>query len=421
MSEDGSFFSADEIAQLREYGIVLFAQRVIFDAQPPMPPDQIAAVEAQCAGPLPAALVALWQQTAGGRLDYDLTLRMNGCEEALSWCELFWNGSDGSRDLLGWIVHEQESGEEAAQPGGHPRPASGKLAVLPFGGFESTDRIYAVVDPQAADRGHILAWKQGLPAAWAHAMHQDGLATVATDLPGALAALHLNEDPLEPADEYFTGQTLLEYLDQRHQDHGLPLELMDKLIAFYRRAMVDWRTPLADASIARDVALAHTALRHAVAADDAALIAELAAAGVAFDAPLEGSANATDLAVSHSAYHAAAALVEAGAPVSADVLDHIEGALSPELTAQLLARGAAPSATAMAQCVACGAPASARVIGEALAADDVDVPAAFEDARSALLAELESSLAKVRSGEMSHYLGLEGLVRRLEHLRSFEL
>ncbi len=409
MSHDAAYFSAHELTELRAHGVLIFAQRVIFDAQPPMPADQIAAVEAQCAGPLPAALVTLWQQSAGGRLDYDLSLRMNHCQEAISWCELFWNGSDGQRDLQGWITRELE------------QAPSSRLTRLPIGGFESSDRIYAVVDPRSVERGHILAWKQGLPLAWAHAMHQDGVATIATDLPGALAALHLEEDPLEPAGEYFTGQTLLEYLDQRHQDHGLPLELMDKLIAFYRRAMIDWRTALREGSIARDATRAQIALRHALATDDATLIAALAAAGADFDAPLQGSANATDLALSHGAYHAAAALIEAGAPVSADALDHIEGALAPELAAQLMARGAQPSATAMAQCVACAAPASARLIGEALAALGVDVPAAFDTARGAMLEELEGSLAKVRGGELTHYLGPEGLVQRAEHLREFEL
>ena len=105
------------------------------------------------------------------------------------------------------------------------------------------------------------------------------MTTIAHDLPAAFAALHLDEDPLEPAGEYFTGQTLLEYLDERHQAHGLPLELMDKLVAFYRRAMVDWRTPLADGHAGRDATLSRIALRHAVATDDAALVGELAAAG----------------------------------------------------------------------------------------------------------------------------------------------
>ena len=90
MSSD--FFADDELSQLREHGIVLFAERVIFDARPPIPFEQIATVQALCAGPIPPELVALWQQTAGGRIDYDLHLRMNGNEEAVSWSELFWNG-----------------------------------------------------------------------------------------------------------------------------------------------------------------------------------------------------------------------------------------------------------------------------------------------------------------------------------------
>ena len=72
----------------------------------------------------------------------------------------------------------------------------GKLTALPFGGFEYSDRIYVVVEP-GADYGHVLAWKQGLPEAWAHAMHEDGLTTVAHDLYAAFAVLHLDEDPLD--------------------------------------------------------------------------------------------------------------------------------------------------------------------------------------------------------------------------------
>ena len=88
-------FSAEELSTLREHGVVLFADRVIFDAQPPMPQQQIDAVQALCAGPLPEALVALWQHTAGGRLDYDLALPMNGNVERVRWSERFWGGSGG--------------------------------------------------------------------------------------------------------------------------------------------------------------------------------------------------------------------------------------------------------------------------------------------------------------------------------------
>lgn len=411
-------FADDELALLREHGIVLFAGRVIFDAQPPMAAEQVAAVQAQCAGPLPPELVELWQRTAGGRIDYDLHLRMNGSEEAVSWSELFWNGSDGDHDLQGWITHEQERAREAAAARG--QPWDGRLTALPFGGFESTDRIYAVVE-RGADYGHILAWKKGLPETWAHAMHEDGLTTIAHDLPAAFAMLRLDEDPLEPAGDYFTGQALLEYLDERHQDHGLALELMDKVVAFYRRATVDWRTPLAAGTLDRDGALSRIAVRHAVATDDAALVEKLAATGVAFEGPLLGSATAVDLALSHGAHHAAYALAQAGAPVSPDALDGIDSAVSPELVTLLLDRGAQPSVTAIAECVACGAPAAARAIADAYQRRHDDLPAAFERTRQEMLADLERSLADVRTGEVSHYLGAEGLAERVDHLQSFRL
>ncbi|POM14311.1 hypothetical protein CSX04_07122 [Burkholderia cepacia] len=238
-------FSDTELADLHAHGIVLFADRVIFDAQPPMPADQIAAVQARCHGDLPPALLELWRTTAGGSLDYDLTLEMNGHIEAISWGELFYNGSNGYRDLEGWIDHELELAEEAADE--HSRPWSGRLDVLPFGGFEYCDRIYVVTDPDAKDRGHVLAWKQGLPPAWRGAMHEDGLATVAPDLYAAFGALQLDADPLEPGGEHGTGATLLDYIDDRQAEHGLSASLGDKVIAFYRRAVIDWRTPLADA------------------------------------------------------------------------------------------------------------------------------------------------------------------------------
>lgn len=403
------FFGDEELAQLREHGIVLFARRVIFDARPPMSPARLAEVQAACAGPVPAELMALWQQTAGGRLDYDLHLPINGHEEAIDWSTLFWPDGEGDDDLQAWIAHAQADTPD------------GRLTALPFGGFESSQHILAVVEP-GPRHGHILAWKQGLPQAWAHAMHEDGTATVAHDLYAAFEALHLDEDPLEAAEDgYVTGQTLLEYLDERHESHGMSIELMDRLVAFYRQAMVDWRTPLAHGTLGADAALARIALRHAIATDDAALVTHLAAAGVALDAPLQGSAMATDLALSHGALAAAAALVAAGAAVAPDALEHIDSAVSPELAEQLLAHGAQPSVTAVAECVACGAPAAARLIAAAYARTHDDLPAAFEAVRNDLLADLEASLAQVRTGEVSHYLGAEGLAERIDHLQSFAL
>ncbi len=411
-------FTPDELTTLREHGIVLFADRVIFEAQPPMPQEQIDAVQALCSGPLPEALVALWRETAGGRLDYDLSLEMNGNLEGISWSELFWNGSDGYNDLQGWIDHEQELAQEAAEESG--TPWSGKLTHLPFGGFEYTDRIYAVVEPGAA-HGQIVAWKKGLPPAWTHALHEDSVNTIAPDLHGAFAALHLDEDPLAPTSDYFSGQTLLAYLDDRHEDHGLDLDLVDKLVTFYCRAVVDWRTPLAEGTLRHKPQLARVALRHAIGTDDARLIAELAAAGVAFDGPQQGSALATDVAVGQGAVAAASALVRAGAPVAADALRNIDGQISPELTAALLDNGAEPNVAAIAKCAACGAPASAHLIADACAKAGIDVPAAFIAERDAMLLELETALAKMRGGKYGHYLGQEGLAERIDHLQTFSL
>jgi len=411
-------FTPDELTTLREHGIVLFADRVIFEAQPPMPQEQIDAVQALCSGPLPEALVALWRETAGGRLDYDLSLEMNGNLEGISWSELFWNGSDGYNDLQGWIDHEQELAQEAAEESG--TPWSGKLTHLPFGGFEYTDRIYAVVEPGAA-HGQIVAWKKGLPPAWTHALHEDSVNTIAPDLHGAFAALHLDEDPLAPTSDYFSGQTLLAYLDDRHEDHGLDLDLMDKLVTFYCRAVVDWRTPLAEGTLRHKPQLARVALRHAIATDDARLVAELAAAGVAFDGPQQGSALATDVAVGQGAFAAASALVRAGAPVAADALRNIDGQISPELTAALLDNGAEPNVAAIAKCAACGAPASAHLIADACAKAGIDVPAAFIAERDAMLLELETALAKMQGGKYGHYLGQEGLAERIDHLQTFSL
>jgi len=411
-------FTPEELSTLREHGVVLFANRVIFDAQPPMPQARIAAVQSLCAGPIPGGLLALWEVTAGGRLDYDLSLEMNGNLEGISWTELFWNGSDGYHDLQGWIDHELELAQEAAEESGEPW--SGKLTHLPFGGFEYTDRIYAVVEP-GAEHGQIVAWKKGLPPAWAHALHEDSVNTVASDLMGAFAALHLDEDPLAPTSDYFAGQTLLEYLDDRHEEHGLDLDLMDKLVAFYSRAVVDWRTPLAEGTLRHKPSLARVALRHAIATDDADMVAQLAAAGVGFDGPLQGSALAVDVAVGNGAFAAAAALVRAGAPVPADALGSIDGQISPELTAALLANGAEPDVAAIVKCAACGAPASAHLIAEACERAGIDVAPAFVADRDAMLLELETTLAQMQDGKLGHYLGQEGIAERIEHLQAFRL
>ncbi|WP_433852322.1 hypothetical protein [Stenotrophomonas nitritireducens] len=286
-------FSEADIRTLRAHGIALFAGRVIFDAQPPMAEDAIAAVQAHCAGPLPPALLALWRQTAGGRLDYHLSLEVDTSEgpriEAVAWCELFYDGSRFYRDLQGWIENEQEQAWEAAEDAGEEW--NGKLAYLPIGGFEYCDRIYAVTSPGAPDDGGVLAWKMGLPPAWAPALTEDAVTTFAPSLPAAFARLALHDDPLAPGDGYRAGSELLAYLDTC-RGNGLPAPLADALLAHYRRALIDWRALLQAGTLPAHPYALRIALCHAVEQDDAALLRHIHASGARLDGLVAGGSNA---------------------------------------------------------------------------------------------------------------------------------
>jgi hypothetical protein len=405
-------FSPDELQALREQGIAVFADRVLIGVQPPLSDARIAEIEAACEGPLPQALLDLWRLTSGGELAYDLRARMDGNEEALSWAELFYDGSDHYRDLQGWIEHEQECAEEAASEDGETW--NGKLRYLPIGGFEYCDRIYLAMEP-GPRAGSVVAWKQGLPG-WTHALQQDGIATIAPDLYSAFAALCLETDP--ETDEDSPGVRVLEYLDERVSDHGMPQALADKLAAFYRRALVDWRGPLAAGTLADTPGLASLALQHALAHDDAALVRQLAAQGVRLDLPLRGSAQPVDVALMQHAYAAAQALLDAGSPVGATAIHRFDRKPVPELVARLLEHGAVADALGVARCVACGSPEAARLVAQA---GGEAVAAAYAETRDSMTNSYQEDLRRVRAGKLGHYLGADGLAERVANLREFSL
>ena len=103
-------FSPAERAKLRDAGIVVFANRFIFEAQPPMPPHEAAELQAKCAGPIPRDLLDLWAETAGGNLAYDVPrVPMLGRMEALSFEQLFHPGGDGYDDLRYWVDEALEA------------------------------------------------------------------------------------------------------------------------------------------------------------------------------------------------------------------------------------------------------------------------------------------------------------------------
>lgn len=175
---------------------VLFEDRLILDAQPPVEDAVLDAVAARCAGPLPDGLLALWRTAFGGRLDYDLRCRFGDVEVEASWTELFFPGSDGYRDLWGWIEHEAELAEEAAEEDGVRW--SGRLDFLPIGGFEYLERVYVVVTP-GPDHGSVVLWRQALPPAWNGPLESDSVTTLAPDLRSAFRLLDLAADPWRSA------------------------------------------------------------------------------------------------------------------------------------------------------------------------------------------------------------------------------
>ncbi|WP_433800279.1 hypothetical protein [Actinomycetospora sp. CA-084318] len=406
---DPAPFTDPERDALAAHGFALFAGRIVLDAEPPLPPARLDEIERACAGPLPTALRELWSTTAGGRLDYDLDARVGDHLVALSWNELFFRGSDGYRDLDGWMAHELELAEDAAREHG-TEPVT-RLDALPIGGFEYLDRIYVRTAP-GPTAGHVDAWVQGLPPGWPHALHGDAVLPLADDLRSALADLHLTHDPLDPERRYGAGSDLLDRLEQARAA-GLDPALADRLLAHYREAVVDWRALLDEGRLAEDTRAARLALRHAVTTDDAALVARLHEVGVDLDGPLAGSARATDVALTHDAGAALAALLDVDAAVAPDLLDGIHGPISPDLVRRLLALGARPSGQAVTRCIEHGADASAGLLLAALG-DRADEA---EQHRARTLADLERTVAEVRSGRAGHYLTIDELETRIERLR----
>lgn len=170
--------------------------------------------------------------------------------------------------------------------------------------------------------------------------------------------------------------------------------------------------------LAAQPALARQALRHAIDQDDATLTVQLTPLVANLGAARAGSSIPTDYALRCKKF-AAAALRESGAPVAPDSLASVSGNVPAALMCALLDTGVRPDADAMARCIAGGGADSARLIGTALAAQGVDAAAACRTASATLLRKLTADIAEVRSGKLSHDLGLDGLEAHAERLRTF--
>ncbi|GGN19431.1 hypothetical protein FHR83_003952 [Actinoplanes campanulatus] len=251
-----------------EAGIVVFANRIITEAEPPIDGETLAAVAARCSGTIPVELVALWRTAFGGRLDYDL-------DAPVSFSEVF-GSHDGYHDLWGWIDHE-------AELAGSP-----KLRYLPFGGFEYLDRLY--VDTHGG--GAVVYWQQGLPPGWELETgdHADALASGLTELFGRLA---LEEDPWNGGD---SGLELRDAIDELGDESP---DVAQKLRDLARSTILDWRAALARGEIAAQPRMRRIGLDRAAATGDIDLLDRLAAAGCNVAEPVRNGLTPIDIALAN--------------------------------------------------------------------------------------------------------------------------
>ena len=200
-------------AALQGTGLAVFEDRIIYDAQPPVTADVLAAIAARCRGPIPQGLLDLWSVTFGGSLDYELFAPLGEDWTWLSFAELFYPDSGRYHDLWGWIEHDADLATEAADERGEA--FDGLLDYLPFGGFEYLERLYVRTTP-GPDHGKVIAWIQGLPPAWGGKLGGDDVAIpVADSVPELFRALGLAVDPFgADAADADNGPEMAEAIDE---------------------------------------------------------------------------------------------------------------------------------------------------------------------------------------------------------------
>ncbi|MEV4351081.1 SMI1/KNR4 family protein [Actinoplanes sp. NPDC049596] len=341
--------SGDEKRAAAEGGVVVYAGRLILDAQPPVTDEALAAVAEHCAGPLPAPLVELWRTSFGGSLHYDLRADLGGEEVLVSLRELFYPDSDGYQDLWGWIGHERELIDGA------------RLSYLPIGGFEYLDRVY-VGTADGPDHGAVACWQQGLPAGW-ELTEGDRAALIADDLPALFDQLMLEKDPWETHEDDSELRGAVEELSASGDPRARAAAV--KLRGLVREAVLDWRGALRAGTIAGQRRLRRLALDRAAAADDLALLQELVARGCDPAEPVRAGLTPIDVALAGRGLAVATWLLDRQVPVG-NTLRVGAHAVDLGLAEELLRRGATVDASAVASAVDNPDPAVVELLARAL-------------------------------------------------------
>lgn len=321
---------ARERAELADAGIAIFEDRIILAAQPPAPDDVLADIASHIARELPADLVSLWRVACGGRVDYEARCAFSERRASFSVPDDFVARGGGYDDIRVWIEHV----DYEAHVDGAPGPVV--LDVLPIGSFDYLESFYVVT--AAENRGSVWAhtaeprpvygWNVG-------PYREGGLARAAADLRGFFRTLALETDPWVVAPEaHRAGGHLRDAIDRLGSR-----TIADKLRALARATVLDWRSALADGTLARRDVHRRFALEHAARTNDVELLERLLALGCDPRETVRWGADALDFAVLSGSKRAALWLLDHHAPVR-NALRNGAGTVDLELARDLAARGA---------------------------------------------------------------------------------
>ena len=304
----GTAFDHQELATLRAHGLAVYRGTLILEARPPITEAERAKVEREIGTRIPEDLLELWNVSFGGTLDYDLPIALGEHVYSASFRELFWPDSNDYNDLFGWIEHEFELLEDAAEEAEVEPPEV--LDELPFGGFEYLERLY--VNTEEGTRGRVSLYAQGLPPGWVGRLHEDTVATVAPSIPALFEQLVLESDPRAAGDGFVRGREMVDAVDGLKAEHPA---LANRLDALIDARIVNWRAIVAErpyANTPRQNQAGRIALRAAVEADAPDLLTPLLAQGYPLDRPIQGEMSALAMAVLVGAQQIVRSLLTSG-------------------------------------------------------------------------------------------------------------
>jgi hypothetical protein len=191
----------------------------------------------------------------------------------------------------------------------------------------------------------------------------------------------------------------------------------DTLTAAVRAAVIDWRSAVADGTIASTPRYRHLALAYASNQDDVALLNALMTAGCDLDEPVRGGGGALDHALAHGKLEAAQWLIEQNANIRNAVTNG--AAYAPvAMIVELLGRGAIPTAIAASAAARAGNMESAEVIADALAVSDQAAVRKLVDDLAHWAGRAEATAERINAGTLTSNKAASNYLSEGERMRA---